>query len=220
MANRYIDDHAPWCLIKEPDRSADVQDICSMGINLFRAIALYLKPILPGFAERTEAFLDVAPMTWEDAAQPLADHRIGRFRPLIRRIDKKAVDRVVEASKEREPVPEESEAAQAFIGIEDFAKVDLRVARIVEALPVQGADRLLKLTLDVGDHRREVFSGIKEAYDPESLVGRHAIVVANLAPRKLRGIESQGMLLATDDAEGKPKFIAPHAATPNGTRVT
>ena len=165
-----------------------------MGINLFRVIALYLKPILPAFAERTEAFLNVPPMTWEDAAKPLVDHRIGRFKPLIRRIEKKAVERVVEASKEDEPPPVESkpvrgpvrELDQSSIRIEDFAKVDLRVARIVEALPVEGADKLLKLTLDVGDHRREVFSGIKEAYDPARLVGRYAIVVANLAPRKMR----------------------------------
>ncbi len=219
MANRYIDDHAPWRLIKEPDRSADVQDICSMGINLFRAIALYLKPVLPGFAERSEAFLDVAPMTWEDAAQPLADHRIGKFRPLIQRIDRKAVDRVVEAAKEREPVPDESEAAQAFIGIEDFAKVDLRVARIVEALPVKGADRLLKLTLDVGDHRREVFSGIKEAYDPESLVGRHAIVVANLAPRRMRFGTSEGMVLAAGPGGSEIFLVTPDDGAIPGMEV-
>ena len=220
MANRYIDGHAPWRLIKEADRAGDVRDICSMGINLFRVIALYLKPILPAFAERTEAFLDVPPMTWEDAATPLVDHRIGRFKPLIRRMEKKAVDRLVEASMEHEPTaPAESAPDQSSISIEDFSKVDLRVARIVEAQAVDGADRLLKLTLDVGDHRREVFSGIKEAYDPASLVGRHAIVVANLAPRKMRFGTSEGMVLAAGPGGDQIFLVTPDDGAVPGMEV-
>ena len=202
-----------------------------MGINLFRVIALYLKPILPAFAERAEAFLNVPPMTWEDAATPLVDHRIGRFKPLIRRIEKKAVERVVEASKEDEPPPVESkpvrgpvrepvrELDQSSIRIEDFAKVDLRVARIVEALPVEGADKLLKLTLDVGDHHREVFSGIKQAYDPAGLVGRYAIVVANLAPRKMRFGTSEGMVLAAGSGGREIFLVTPDDGAVPGMEV-
>ena len=227
LANRYIDSHAPWRLIKEPERAGEVQDICSMGINLFRVIALYLKPILPAFAQRSEAFLNVSPMTWEDAANPVIDHRIGRFKPLIQRIDKKAVDRMLEASKEPEPPAVESEpisktvgeSDQAVISIDDFAKVDLRVARIVEAQPVEGADRLLKLTLDVGDHRREVFSGIKEAYDPASLVGRFAVVVANLAPRKMRFGTSEGMVLAAGPGGSDIFLVTPDDGAIPGMEV-
>ena len=219
MANRYIDEHAPWRLVREADRSSEVQDICSMGINLFRVIAIYLKPILPAFAERTEAFLDVPPMTWEDAARPLAGHRIGRFKPLIRRMEKKDVDRMVEASMEHEPAPAESAPDQDSISIEDFSKVDLRVARIVEAQVVDGADRLLKLTLDVGDHRREVFSGIKEAYDPAALVGRHAIVVANLAPRKMRFGTSEGMVLAAGPGGNQIFLVTPDDGAVPGMEV-
>ena len=223
MANRYIDSHAPWRLIKEADRAGDVQHVCSMGINLFRVIALYLKPILPAFAERTEAFLNVPPMTWEDAAKPLVDHRIGRFKPLIQRIDKRAVERMVEASKEDEPPAAGSapvqEADQAHISIDDFAKIDLRVARIVEAVTVEGADRLLRLTLDVGDHRREVFAGIKEAYAPASLVGRHAIVVANLAPRKMRFGTSEGMVLAAGPGGSEIFLVTPDDGAIPGMEV-
>ena len=250
LVNRYIDGHAPWRLIKVPDRAGEVQEICSMGINLFRVVALYLKPILPAFTERAEAFLNVPPMNWEDAANPLVGHRVGRFKPLIRRIDRKAVDRMLEASKEpsaggasptadaygsvgnspvargvlpckpeppeSEPIPESDEAV---ISIDDFAKLDLRVARIVEAQPVEGADRLLKLTLDVGDHRREVFSGIKEAYDPASLVGRHAVVVANLAPRKMRFGTSEGMVLAAGPGGSEIFLVTPDDGAIPGMEV-
>ena len=173
--------------------------VCSLGVNLFRALVVYLKPILPRLAEKSEAFLNVAPLTWEDAGTPLLEHRIGKFKPLLRRIDKKAVNRMVEASKEDEPpaAEEEEEApASEHISIDDFAKIDLRVARIVAAREVDGAERLVRLTLDVGDHRREVFAGIRQAYDPRRLVGRHAVVVANLAPRKMRFGTSEGMVLA------------------------
>ena len=227
LANRYIDGHAPWRLIKESNRAGEVQAVCSMGINLFRDIALYLKPILPAFAERTEAFLNVPPMTWEDAAKPLVDHRIGRFKPLVRRIEKKAVERMVEASKEHGPPPVAAEPVrepvrepdQAHISIEDFAKVDLRVARIVEAMPVEGADKLLKLTLDVGDHRREVFSGIREAYDPAGLVGRYAIVVANLASRKMRFGTSEGMVLAAGSGGSEIFLVTPDDGAVPGMEV-
>ena len=202
-ANQYIDGHAPWQMVKQPGQEAVVHGVCSLGVNLFRALVIYLKPILPKLAEKSETFLNVAPLTWEDAGAPLLGHRIEKFKPLLQRIDKKAVNRMVEASKEAEPPaptavsPEDgAAAAPAHISIDDFAKIDLRVARIVAAESVAGADKLVRLTLDVGDHRREVFAGIRQAYDPERLVGRHAVVVANLAPRKMRFGTSEGMVLA------------------------
>ena len=198
-ANQYIDSHAPWQMVKQPGQEAVVHGVCSLGINLFRALVVYLKPILPRLAEKSEAFLNVAPLTWEDAGTPLLEHRIEKFKPLLQRIDKKAVNRMVEASREEETPPAEAEEeapAAEHISIDDFAKIDLRVARIVAAREVDGADRLVRLTLDVGDHRREVFAGIRQAYDPARLVGRHAVVVANLAPRKMRFGTSEGMVLA------------------------
>ncbi len=198
-ANQYIDSHAPWQMVKQPGQETVVHGVCSLGVNLFRALVVYLKPILPRLAEKSEAFLNVAPLTWEDAGTPLLAHRIEKFKPLLQRIDKKAVNRMVEASKEDEPPVAEAEEeapASEHISIDDFAKIDLRVARIVAAREVDGADRLVRLTLDVGDHRREVFAGIRQAYDPERLVGRHAVVVANLAPRKMRFGTSEGMVLA------------------------
>ena len=221
-ANRYIDGHAPWQLVKQPGQEALVHGVCSLGVNLFRALVVYLKPILPRLAEQSEAFLNVAPLTWEDAGRPLLDHRIEKFKPLLQRIDKKAVNRMVEASRaEGEPAPQAEEDApdRNTISIDDFAKVDLRVARIVAAREVEGADKLVRLTLDVGDHRREVFAGIRQAYDPERLVGRHAVVVANLAPRKMRFGTSEGMVLAAGPGGQDIFLLSPDEGAAPGMEV-
>ena len=221
-ANQYIDSHAPWQMVKQPGQEAVVHGVCSLGINLFRALVVYLKPILPRLAEKSEAFLNVAPLTWEDAGTPLLGHRIEKFKPLLQRLDKKAVNRMVEASKEGEPpAPADSVEAPAIehISIDDFAKIDLRVARIVAAREVDGADRLVRLTLDVGDHRREVFAGIRQAYDPERLVGRHAVVVANLAPRKMRFGTSEGMVLAAGPGGEDIFLLSPDDGATPGMEV-
>ena len=221
-ANQYIDSHAPWQMVKQPGQEAVVHGVCSLGINLFRALVVYLKPILPRLAEKSEAFLNVAPLTWEDAGTPLLGHRIEKFKPLLQRLDKKAVHRMVEASKEGEPpAPADSVEAPAVehISIDDFAKIDLRVARIVAAREVDGADRLVRLTLDVGDHRREVFAGIRQAYDPERLVGRHAVVVANLAPRKMRFGTSEGMVLAAGPGGEDIFLLSPDDGATPGMEV-
>ena len=221
-ANQYIDSHAPWQMVKQPGQEAVVHGVCSLGINLFRALVVYLKPILPRLAEKSEAFLNVAPLTWEDAGTPLLGHRIEKFKPLLQRLDKKAVNRMVEASKEGEPpAPAVSVEAPAVehISIDDFAKIDLRVARIVAAREVDGADRLVRLTLDVGDHRREVFAGIRQAYDPERLVGRHAVVVANLAPRKMRFGTSEGMVLAAGPGGEDIFLLSPDDGATPGMEV-
>ena len=221
-ANRYIDGHAPWQLVKQPGQEALVHGVCSLGVNLFRALVVYLKPILPRLAEQSEAFLNVAPLTWEDAGRPLLEHRIEKFRPLLQRIDKKAVNRMVEASREDDaPTPQADEDGRDrnTISIDDFAKVDLRVARIVAAREVEGADKLVRLTLDVGDHRREVFAGIRQAYDPERLVGRHAVVVANLAPRKMRFGMSEGMVLAAGPGGQDIFLLSPDEGAVPGMEV-
>ena len=221
-ANQYIDSHAPWQMVKQPGQEAVVHGVCSLGINLFRALVVYLKPILPRLAEKSEAFLNVAPLAWEDAGTPLLGHRIEKFEPLLQRLDKKAVNRMVEASKEGEPpAPADSVEAPAVehISIDDFAKIDLRVARIVAAREVDGADRLVRLTLDVGDHRREVFAGIRQAYDPERLVGRHAVVVANLAPRKMRFGTSEGMVLAAGPGGEDIFLLSPDDGATPGMEV-
>ena len=218
-ANQYINDHAPWRLAKEAGREADVHGVCSLGINLFRVLTIYLKPILPAFAERAEAFLNVHPLTWADAGEPLRDHRIEKFKPLAQRIDRKAIDRMIEASKAPDGEVEAAQPEAPTISIEDFAKLDLRVARVAEAEAVAGADKLVRLTLDVGDHRRQVFSGIKAAYDPANLIGRQVVVVANLAPRKMRFGVSEGMVLAAGPGGADIFLVAPDAGATPGMEV-
>ncbi|NIR28025.1 MAG: methionine--tRNA ligase [Gammaproteobacteria bacterium] len=211
-ANQYIDEHKPWVRAKEPDGGADVQDVCTLGLNLFRVLMVYLKPVLPLVAREVEAFLAVAPLRWTDLDQPLLDHRINAFRPLMTRVEQHSIDAMIEASREdlssrgagadaastgSGAGPLESEPLlSGTISIDDFSKVDLRVARIASAEAVPGADKLLKLTVDLGGETRTVFAGIKRAYAPEDLVGRLTVVAANLAPRRMRFGTSEGMVLA------------------------
>ena len=230
-ANQYINDHAPWRLAREAGREAEVHGVCSLGINVFRALVVYLKPVLPAFAARAEAFLNVAPLTWQDAATPLFNHRIEKFSPLAQRMDQKAIKRMFgdtgltgddHAVERREAAPGASAAAPApaaGVSVEDFQKIDLRVARIEAAELVDGADKLLRLTLDLGDSRREVLSGIRAAYTPESLVGRHAVVVANLAPRKMRFGTSEGMVLAAGPGGSEIFLVTPDAGARPGMEV-
>jgi methionyl-tRNA synthetase len=201
LANQYIAEHAPWKLIKEEDQRDKVQDVCSMGLNLFRVLILYLKPILPKTAAEAETFLGIESAAWDDLGKPLLDHRINPFKPLFTRLERSTLDQLIDASREPESSAEQTEPVaeqptDRTIGIDDFAKVELKVARIARAELVDGADKLLKLTLDLGDSQREVFSGIRLAYDPADLVGELTVVVANLAPRKMRFGVSEGMVLA------------------------
>ena len=217
-ANRYIAEQEPWKHVKNPERRDDVHGVCSLGINVFRALVVYLKPILPALAAKAETFLQVPPLAWQDASEPLLDHQIARYAPLLTRIDRKAVDKIVAATRAEgaSPAPSEDNA----IGIEDFQKVDLRVARVVDAKHVSGADKLLELVLDLGDHQRRVFSGIRSAYDPEALKGRLTVVVANLAPRKMRFGVSEGMVLAAGPGGGDIFLVAPDAGAKPGMAVT
>ena len=224
-ANEYIAAKAPWQLAKEEGREQEVQDICSLGINLFRALMIYLKPVLPAMAADAEAFLN-SPLDWPAKIEPLLNHRIDNFKPLMQRVDPDRVNAMLEASKEilaettaaplSGPLMEEPLAAE--IGFEDFIKVDLRVARIVAANAVEGADKLLQLTLDIGGETRTVFSGIKAAYQPEDLEGRLTVLVANLAPRKMRFGLSEGMVLAAGDKQSI-YLLSPDSGAQPGQRI-
>jgi len=194
-ANRYIDDNKPWVMIKDDDRLGDVQFVCTQGLNMFRSLMILLSPVIPVVADKAREFLNEVGWQWQDAATPLLGTTVRKFKPLLTRVEPAQVERMVEQSKESTSVSE-PESEEEFISIDDFMKVDLRIARIENAAPVDGADKLLALTLDLGDSQRQVFAGIKAAYDPETLVGRKVIVVANLAPRKMRFGVSEGMVLA------------------------
>jgi methionyl-tRNA synthetase len=228
-ANQYIDEMKPWALAKEEGKEQEVQAIYSMGINLFRVLTAYLKPVLPKTAEQAEAFLNIKPLNWTDIASPLLGHTINKFTPLMTRIEKEKIDAIIEESKENmtEAKPAEKQVASNTnidpiadeIQFDDFAKIDLRIAKIVNAEHVEGADKLLKLTLDIGLGERQVFAGIKSAYSPEDLIGKLTVMVANLAPRKMRFGLSEGMVLAAGPG-GKDLFILnPDDGAQPGMRV-
>lgn len=198
-ANRYIDDKKPWVMIKREDKLSDVQLACTQGLNMFRSLMIYLMPVIPDVANDARAFFNEDRWQWQDASTPLLGATLAKFKPLLTRVEADQVQRMIEQSRESTPVPEAEEkdrSEDSTISIDDFMKVDLRIARIEKAESVEGADKLLALTLDVGDSSCQVFAGIKAAYDVDSLVGRHVIVVANLAPRKMRFGVSEGMVLA------------------------
>lgn len=226
-ANQYIDEHKPWVIAKEPGREEALQAICTMGLNCFRILITYLKPVLPVMAEKAETFLNIEPLSWDDVTSPLVNHTINPFKPLMTRVEKEHIDKMIEESREDLEAKQPAAAARllsknpiaAEIGIDDFAKVDLRVARIVKAAQVEGADKLLQLTLDIGGETRNVFAGIKAAYGPEALEGRLTVMVANLAPRKMRFGVSEGMVLAAG-AGGEEIFIlSPDSGAQPGMRI-
>ena len=225
-ANQYIAKHEPWNLAKDPEQRDAVQLVCSQGINMFRCLAIFLKPVLPEMAKKAEAFLSVAPLTWADAEAPLLEHTISKFKPMLQRIETAQIEKMVDASKQPESAsaptkakPAATDEAADVISIDDFMRVQLKVARIVEAATVEGADKLLQLTLDVGDHRRQVFSGIKAAYQAEDLVGRLTVVVANLAPRKMRFGVSDGMVLAAGPGGSDIFLLSPDSGAEPGMDV-
>ncbi|WP_133140605.1 methionine--tRNA ligase [Legionella genomosp. 1] len=202
--NQYIDNNKPWVLAKDPEQNAQVQAICTMGLNLFRVLITYLKPVLPMMAKDAEQFLNSSAEHWDAIDTPLTEHQIQPFKPLITRVEKEKIDALLEEGKQEPPAvakpAKENEAAR--ISIEDFSKIDLRVARIIAAEAVEGADKLLKLKLDLGTGERQVFAGIKSAYQPDDLIGRLTVMVANLEPRTMRFGVSEGMVLAAGDGKG------------------
>ncbi|WP_272676901.1 methionine--tRNA ligase [Providencia huaxiensis] len=225
IANRYVDEKAPWVVAKQEGKDQELQDICSMGINLFRVLMTYLKPVLPGLTERAEAFLN-SELSWDAINTPLLNHSVAPFKALFNRIEMAKVDAMVEASKESiKPVqqltgPLADDPIQETITFDDFAKIDLRIALIKQADFVEGSDKLLKLQLDIGGETRQVFSGIRSAYpDPKALEGRLTVMVANLAPRKMRFGVSEGMVMAAGPG-GKDIFLlSPDSGAQPGMQV-
>ena len=235
IANRYVDAAKPWLIAKDSTQNARLQEVCTDCIQLFRSLTLLLAPILPDLVRRAREFLKDELNAWPDVIRPLPDgHRIGNYKHLMTRIDPKQVAALVDANRESlQPAPKPSPARHAEqqqhaekldsmtqIAIDDFGKVDLRVARIVSAEHVAGADKLLKLTLDVGAlGMRTVFAGIKSNYDPEQLKDRLTVMVANLAPRKMKFGLSEGMILAASDESGGPFLLAVDAGAKPGMKA-
>ncbi len=235
--NEYVDANKPWELAKQPDAAARLHDVCTVCIQAFRLLTIYLKPVLPTLAARVEAFLNVDALRWADADTTLpVAHAINAYQHLMQRVDAKALDALFEpAAPMAEPVPNAAQSAPAdaapggepvapTIQIDDFAKIDLRIARIVACEPVDGSKKLLRLTLDVGEGRtRNVFSGIASAYRSADLVGKLTVVVANLAPRKMKFGDSEGMVLAASHVDEKSSpgifVLEPHAGATPGMRV-
>ena len=233
--NKFVDSNKPWELAKQDGRDVELHEVCTVILNAFKSLTVYLKPVLPKLAEDVEAFLNIAPLKWGDAQTFLPDaHAINEYKHLMTRVDQKQIDAMIEANKETLAPATDShsqvrhaEAQQHAIApigdtisIDDFSKVDLRVARIVNAEHIEGAEKLLKLTLDIGEAQpRTVFAGIKSAYDPEKLKGRMTVMVANLAPRKMKFGLSEGMVLAASGDESGLFILSPDDGAQPGMRV-
>ncbi|PTU66275.1 methionine--tRNA ligase [Chromobacterium sp. Panama] len=228
VVNAYVDANKPWELAKQEGQDARLQEVCTVLINAFRLLTIYLKPVLPKLAEGVEAFLDVAPLAWSDAANLLLGKKIHAYQHLMQRIDPVLIDKLIEANKQNMQATADTPAAAQYeplaetIKIDDFAKLDLRIGKVLECNFVEGSDKLLQFTVDMGFEKRNIFSGIRKAYqEPEKLVGRNVVVVANLAERKMRFGVSQGMIVCAsgqDDSEGLFLLDADQGAKP-GMRI-
>jgi methionyl-tRNA synthetase len=252
-ANEYVDRMQPWKIAKEPARAAELQAVCSVALNLYRQIVLYLAPVLPRLAEQSAELLGADFSRWSAVSTPLVGSKVQPFQTLLVRADIKRVHAMIEASREGDaPAPAAAPAAKSGkpgnvakaavakaaaaqapagkepagleplapeISIEDFAKIDLRVAQVLDAQPVEGSDKLIQLTLSLGDSQRTVFAGVRSAYEPAALVGRQVIVVANLKPRKMRFGTSEGMVLAAGPGEKEVFLLSPDSGAVPGFRV-
>ena len=232
LANQYIDEQKPWVLAKDETTTTQAQAIYSTGINLFRILMTYLKPVLPVMAEKAETFLNIEALDWNSCSELLTDHTIKKFTPLMTRVEQDKIDAVL-ADAQKNLAGEQSikpttltkqetsniDPIADTIQYDDFAKIDLRIARIVKAEHVEGADKLLQLTLDLGGETRNVFAGIKSAYAPEDLEGKLTVMVANLAPRKMRFGLSEGMVLAAGPGGKDLWILEPGEGALPGLRV-
>jgi methionyl-tRNA synthetase len=224
LANQFVDERKPWDLAKQAGKERELHEVCSSALELFRVLTVYLKPVLPKLAENAERFLNLPSLAWSDVARPLQEnHRINEYKHLLSRVEEKQLDALFALPEEKRTVDEKQTVDATTISIDDFNKLDLRVARIARAEAVEGADKLLKLTLELGGQTRTVFAGIKSAYAPEKLEGRFAVLVANLAPRKMKFGVSEGMVLAasgTEPGDGPGIFlISPDSGAQPGMRV-
>ncbi|MDQ7015708.1 MAG: methionine--tRNA ligase [Gammaproteobacteria bacterium] len=233
-ANQYIDEKKPWIMAKDDTLGQKVHDVCSMGINLFRILIGYLKPVLPVLAQKAELFLNIEPLSWEQLSTPLIDHKINKFKPLMTRIDLEKIEAMMQQtqgeleqehalklsnSPKKTTTALDKEPLAAEISFDDFAKLDLRIARIDKAKHVKGADKLLQLTLNLDGATKNVFAGIKSAYQPEELEGRLTVMVANLAPRKMRFGLSEGMVLAAGPGGDELFILQPDSGAKPGMKV-
>ena len=231
IANQYIDQEKPWALIKNPETHDKAQAVCTLGLNLFKILATYLKPVVPSLVLKIEAFFNQGELNWENLAEPILNKTLNPFTPLFSRIEAKQVDLMMQEAKTEteitiQPITAPTieptiEPIEPLITIDDFSKIDLRVAKIIQAEVIPEADKLLKLTLDIGEGRyRQVFAGIKSAYTPESLLGKFTVMVANLAPRKMRFGLSEGMILAAKSPNESGLYILePHEGAKPGMRL-
>ena len=231
-ANAEIQNLAPWKLVKLEDERETLHQVCTTFLNIFRQIAIYLKPILPQITQDIETFFKIEPLAWSDLSSPLLAKGINSYKPLMTRVEPKAVESMMKAeaapeapvaapaAKKPQNKKQDKPASDAHASIDDFAKIELRIARIANAEAVEGADKLLKLQLDLGPlGTRQVFAGIKSAYAPQDLIGRLTMCVANLAPRKMRFGLSEGMVLAASDDRGGPFLLSPDAGAEPGMQV-
>jgi methionyl-tRNA synthetase len=234
-ANQYVDSNKPWALAKDPAKAAEVLAVCTQGINLFRVLMSYLAPVLPQMAEKAGKFLRISFADWNSVATPLFDHPIEAYEPLALRLDPKVVAQLIDTPTvaptpaDAKPVkkakevntPAPAATAPGFASINDFAKLDLRVANVIDAKFVEGSDKLLQLTLDLGTEKRNVFSGIRSAYEPAKLIGRQVVMIANLEPRKMRFGVSEGMVLCASRDDGPEVFLlSPDSGAQPGMKVT
>lgn len=230
-ANQYIDEKKPWLIAKQEGNDAQLHDVCSMGINLFRLLAAFLKPVIPALAENVESFLNMDSQAWPANTQPLLQHAINDFKPLMTRVEADKITAIIEASKENlEKTTDKQflvvhanekkfEPIADAIEFDDFAKLDLRIGKIIKANHIEGSDKLLQLTVDIGDETRNILAGIKSAYAPEDLEGKLTVVVVNLAPRKMRFGYSEGMVLAAGAGDKDIWILSPDKGAVAGMRV-
>ena len=236
-ANQYVDANKPWALAKDPAKAAETLAVATQGINLFRVLMVYLAPVLPEMACHAAGFLGAKLASWEEIHTPLLDAPLAPYEPLAQRLDPKVVAQLVATSAEPKPTaaaetkPATSAtqktqtqvtaaAGTTMISIDDFAKLDLRVAKVIAADAVEGSDKLLKLTLDLGTEQRTVFSGIRKSYTPESMLGRHVVMIANLAPRKMRFGVSEGMVLCASGEDDPVFLLSADAGATGGMKIS
>lgn len=220
-ANQYIATEEPWVKIKQEETAAEVQYVSSVSLNLFRILTIYLKPAIPEIAKQVEAFLNIAPLQWSDINHTLESHSINRFKPMVKRIEAKQIEAMIEQSKQETQVaePQLADPIKPEIDFADFDKVDLRIVKIAKAEHVEGADKLLRLQLDLGGVTKQVFAGIKAAYKPEDLEGKTTVMVANLKPRKMKFGMSEGMVLAAGPGGEDLWILNPDDGAQPGMRV-
>jgi methionyl-tRNA synthetase len=232
-ANQYIDEQKPWALAKQPGAGPQVQAICTQGLHLFKILLAYLKPVLPAMTQQAERFLNIDALSWSNLDQPLVNHTINAFEPLMTRIEKDKIDAILQSSRDTLTTHQNTAASAKTaptgplaqtpiapeITVDDFAKIDLRIARIVNAEYVEGADKLLRLTLDLGGETRNVFAGIRSAYEPSAIIGKLTVMVANLAPRKMKFGISEGMVLAAGPGGRDLWILEPHTGAQPGMKV-